>query len=327
MNQHLQFLGWQIDAGQSHHGVVMNDAQLANLCDLFEKMNTPLAAVELISRKNSHAPQKVYTEYALSNFDWLPYQQGFDLASSYISTGKRLINWGGDHSIGFATSGAFCKQYPDGMVVWIDAHADLNLPAVSPSGNLHGMPVSLLMNLDNIAKKTVPWMSNFLPAENLIYVGLRDLDPFEVKMLNRLNIKFFSAKEVHNRGIHHVTANILESCAQRDVHVSFDIDSVCPKFAPSTGLRVAGGLLPYQIMILARELSQQTKVRSVDVVEINSQIGSQLDVLRTQMIAIEFIKQLFPNDSTNTTLWRPYDRTCFSDKNQHTVANESGFQI
>jgi len=140
-----------------------------------------------------------------------------------------------------------CSQYPDACVIWIDAHADLNTVATTDSGNLHGMPVSFLLGLTGNEElhANFSWISsapnNKLQPSRLVYIGLRDVDDGEKKILKDHGIKAFSMHHVDKYGIGMVVEMALDHVnPNRDlpIHLSFDVDALDPSVAPSTGTPV-----------------------------------------------------------------------------------------
>lgn len=216
-----------------------------------------------------------------------------------LSQNSILLNWGGDHSVGLSTVGAFSATYPRGYVLWIDAHADLNLPHVSPTGNLHGMPLSILLNLDDSRSTYLPWIRKSLLPEKLIYIGARDLDAFEVETIKNLNIKIIPAEEVRLLGMSTIAQEIYSIVADDPLHISFDIDSVSPDLAPSTGVPSLKGLEIQDLNELAKIISKHKEIKSVDVVEINPKIGNQNDVAQTYKIAFNFLTLLFQGEKND----------------------------
>ncbi len=109
--------------------------------------------------------------------------------------GKFVLSLGGDHSIALGSVAGILGARPETGVVWVDAHADINTPAMSPSGNMHGMPVAFLMGLSPVAKiPGLEWMENLpkLAPEKIVYIGLRDIDAHERVLLKKLNITCFT---------------------------------------------------------------------------------------------------------------------------------------
>lgn len=140
-----------------------------------------------------------------------------------------------------------CSHHPNACVIWIDAHADINTVATTDSGNLHGMPVSFLLGLPGNEElhANFSWLTNAsnvkLLASRLVYIGLRDVDAGEKKILKDHGIKAFSMHHVDKYGIGKVVEMALDHVnPNRDlpIHLSFDVDALDPSVAPSTGTPV-----------------------------------------------------------------------------------------
>ena len=137
------------------------------------------------------------------------------------------------------------SKYPDACLIWIDAHADINTVESTDSGNLHGMPVSFLLGLpgnDPVAQSPFGWLKPVLKANKLVYIGLRDVDNGEKKILRDHGIKAFSMHDVDKHGIGKVVELALDHVnPKRDlpIHLSFDVDALDPSVAPSTGTPVS----------------------------------------------------------------------------------------
>ena len=121
-------------------------------------------------------------------------------------------------------SGTFA-QYPDACLIWIDAHADINTPLTTESGNLHGCPVSFLLGLPGTDIPEYNWIKPLLKKDRLVYIGLRDVDSGEKKILRENGIKAFSMHEVDKYGIGKVVDMALDAVnpnRDRPIHLSFD---------------------------------------------------------------------------------------------------------
>eukprot|EP01126_Amoeba_proteus_P017972 TRINITY_DN1890_c0_g1_i21.p1 TRINITY_DN1890_c0_g1~~TRINITY_DN1890_c0_g1_i21.p1 ORF type:complete len:626 (-),score=107.51 TRINITY_DN1890_c0_g1_i21:486-2363(-) len=151
-------------------------------------------------------PSKNWNEYGLSN----TIQVGLGCEALYkavkypIQQGHFLLNLGGDHSCAIGSITALAENYPNLGVIWVDAHADANTPHTSPSGNLHGMPLSFLLKL--IDPTRIPgfkWMPKkaILSPDRVVYIGLRDVDLLEKQVVRDIGLKYFSMKEVDKYGI------------------------------------------------------------------------------------------------------------------------------
>ena len=137
----MNFLGIGTQQGQQRSGLVTSP-ELA--LKLFPK-NWPLQSKHLLQNWNPH--RGYHKAEDLEVLNWSIYQEAFSIIKNNLLQGGLQLNWGGDHSIGLSTVAAFTSIYPEGHVLWIDAHADLNTPESSPTGNFHGMPLSLLLGI------------------------------------------------------------------------------------------------------------------------------------------------------------------------------------
>ncbi len=292
MKKQLNLLGLSFEIGQERKG-------LSYSYDFFKQYLSKWNSVrfEIIDRGEIIAvdknPIKVNSSESIELFDWSSYQKAYRKICHLLDEEETLLNWGGDHSVALSTVGAFCTKYPQGNVLWIDAHANLNLPHHSLTGNLHGMPLSVLLNLQNIQTDCFQWIQSQLRPENLIYLGLRDLDPFEQEMLHELQIVNYSAQDVKERGITSIALEISKRLTAQPLHISFDIDSVNPEYAPSTGIAVPEGLNPSDLHVLAQALHEHKNIKSMDVVEINPCLGTGPQILQTYDVAMGFMKGLF----------------------------------
>lgn len=236
------------------------------------------------------------------------------LEKAYLKTIKLLgsslcplLNWGGDHSMAIATVGAFKKIHPRGKVLWIDAHADLNVPDFSLSGSLHGMPLGLLFNFEKSFKNQLPWLEqDLLQPEDLIYFGVRDLDPYEQEIIEHHSITCYSYKHIQERGIETCLDEIKKLIGSAPLHVSFDIDSVDPELAPATGVLVSGGLNRQDLVKLAELIKNLKSLKSLDVAEINPSLGNAAQTHSTFASALLFLNSIF--------LGGKYERARHSDQ-------------
>ena len=296
MIKKINFSGIGFEVGQSKRGLSHSSNHARNYFSLLNDDGLEVVDNGDVDTQFLEDQVKVFKEVDLNKIDWHKFEQAYNKTLHLLNQNIPLLNWGGDHGIALSTVGAFTSFYQDGYVIWIDAHADLNLPDKSISGNFHGMPLAVLINLENIASDHFKWIKKTLDPEKLIYVGLRDIDPFELSIINSLNIKTYSYKNVLKKGIKNVANEILELTQDHPIHVSFDIDSMDPIFAPSTGVPVDYGLTPEDLNILSEELLKKSLIRSIDIVEINPLLGTTTQVEQTYLIAFNFLKSIFKNN-------------------------------
>ncbi|KAM4772517.1 arginase-1 [Rhinophrynus dorsalis] len=215
-------------------------------------------------------------------------------------SGRTCLVLGGDHSLAVGTIAGHAKVHPDLCVVWVDAHADINTPFTSPSGNLHGQPVSFLIKELKNKMPDIPgfsWVKPCLSAKDIVYIGLRDVDPGEHYILKTLGIKYYSMSEVDYLRIDKVMEETLEYLIgkkKRPIHLSFDIDGLDPSVAPATGTPVPGGLTYREGMYITEQLYKTGLLSAVDMMEVNPSRGeTERDIQITVKTALDMTLSSF----------------------------------
>jgi len=206
-----------------------------------------------------------------------------------LEDGTFVVSLGGDHSISMGTVPGAAAGRRTG-VVWVDAHADLNTPDTSPSGNIHGMPLAHLLGRGD-PRLTGIWGGGALLApEDLVFVGLRSIDEGEKALIRDANVGAYTMKEIDQRGIARVAADVLERLAHVDrLHISFDADALDPDLAPGVGTPVPGGLSYREAHLLMELLADSGRPTSLDLVEVNPILDTQN---RTAAIMVEMAASL-----------------------------------
>ncbi|TDZ18298.1 Arginase [Colletotrichum sidae] len=201
--------------------------------------------------------------------------------------GRLTLTLGGDHSIAIGTIAGSAKATRERLgreiaVIWVDAHADINTPETSDSGNIHGMPVAFLTGL---AKEEKPeyfgWIGeeHLLSIKKLVYIGLRDVDPGEKRILRENGIKAFSMFDIDRYGIGRVMEMALAHIGtDTPIHLSFDVDALDPQWAPSTGTPVRGGLTLREGDYICECVHETGSLVAVDLVEVNPRLANEQDV-------------------------------------------------
>jgi arginase len=192
-----------------------------------------------------------------------------------LNDGKFPLLLGGDHSLSIGTIAGLSEHLRRSRakmgVIWLDAHADMNTPATTPSGNVHGMPLAVAVGLGADPLVRFRGFSPKVDAKNVVLIGARDLDPGERRNIADARIHAFTMNDVDRRGISSVVeeAIALATADTQALHVSFDMDVVDPQIAPGVGTPVRGGL-SYREAHLAMELIAESKrLTSLEVVEAN----------------------------------------------------------
>lgn len=177
---------------------------------------------------------------------------------------------GGDHSISIATGASSLNKNKDTKFIWIDAHADINTYKESNTKNYHGMPLSFLTGLDK--NTSFRFIRNNLPYKNLYYIGLRDVDNFEKKILKINNISSSSYQSI-NKDYNDVYIKLKKFINNSPVHISFDVDSIDPKYISSTGTIVKNGININSAKKLLKILLEKENIICLDIVEMNMDIN------------------------------------------------------
>ncbi|KAL8330112.1 hypothetical protein RB601_008208 [Gaeumannomyces tritici] len=189
---------------------------------------------------------------------------------AHAREGRMVLTLGGDHSIAIGTIGGVA-------VIWVDAHADINTPETSGSGNIHGMPVSFLTGLATEDKQEYfGWLEpeHRLSLTKLVYIGLRDVDADEKKILRDNKIKAFSMFDIDRYGIGRVMEMALAHIgSDTPIHLSFDVDALDPMWAPSTGTPVRGGLTLREGDFICESVHETGQLVAVDLVEVNPSLA------------------------------------------------------
>ncbi|HZS31067.1 MAG TPA: arginase [Gaiellaceae bacterium] len=192
------------------------------------------------------------------------------LVADAAGRGALPLVLGGDHSVALGSLVGMAKARGAGGVVWIDAHGDLNTPATSPSGNVHGMVLAAALGLAGAAFRRDGWPIPAVESGKLALVGVRSLDDGERALLRKLDAKVFTMSEVDRIGVEPCMREALAHAAGAAfLHVSLDMDVVDPEYAPGVGTPVRGGLSYREAHLALETVAEFGLVDSMDVVEVN----------------------------------------------------------
>ncbi|KAJ1662839.1 Arginase, catabolizes arginine to ornithine and urea [Coemansia sp. RSA 1813] len=216
-----------------------------------------------------------------------------DQVRAHCEKRRMCVTLGGDHSIAMGTLSGSTAVYGDDLcVVWVDAHADINTPDTTESGNLHGCPLSFILGLCE-AKAPFDWMTPRLRKDRLVYIGLRDVDAGEKAILRAHGIKAFSMHDVDKHGIGKVVEMALDH-VNRDrslpVHMSFDVDALDPSVAPATGTPVRGGLTFREGHYICEAVAESGCLVALDLVEVNPSLGDPESLRQTVAVGCSLVR-------------------------------------
>ncbi|MBV6404238.1 MAG: arginase [Flavobacteriales bacterium] len=204
----------------------------------------------------------------------------------YVRNNTFPIVVGGDHSIAIGSVSGTKMAFPNERlgVVWIDAHADLHSPWTTPSGNVHGMPLALLMHIEKKGRnrpriftmdvwdrlRKIGMGGPKLTPSDLVFIALRDYEPEERAIIEEHRIKVITVEDIRRRGADAaVRETLAHLTACEHIHVSFDVDSLDPSISVGTGTPVPGGLKLDEASTLLSGLCTDPRTVTLDVVEIN----------------------------------------------------------
>ncbi|HEX6227494.1 MAG TPA: arginase [Chryseolinea sp.] len=200
----------------------------------------------------------------------------------------------GDHCTAYGTIAGIKKADPKVRlgVIWIDAHADIHTPFTTPSGNMHGMALSMACGIDNLECKvndprgeTLEYWEQIknvgIPGpkvypEDIVYIGVRDLEKPENYLINKYNINFIETEDIKKLGAAKIAERALQMLDHCDlIYVSFDVDTLDSRISTGTGTPVPNGLTVEEAKILNAELAKNTKVCAWEIVEVNPTLDTE----------------------------------------------------
>src|SRR5689334_2268077 len=199
---------------------------------------------------------------------------------------------GGDHSIAigsFAGAASYSRKREETLgLIWFDAHADMNTPETTPSGNIHGMPLASLLGYGAPELTNVAGFAPKLDPSLCAHIGARDIDPGERELIRKLGMRFFTMREIDERGLAVCIDEAIRIAQQGSggYAVTFDIDVLDPGDAPGSGTLVRGGLTYRESHLAMEKIAETDRMRSLEIVEINT----ALDVNnKTAELGVELI--------------------------------------
>ena len=207
-----------------------------------------------------------------------------DLAGTVEGTldqGEFPLVLGGDHSQAIGTISGMAKHLRrknlDLGVFWCDAHTDMNTPDSSPSGNIHGMPLSVLLGNGPKELTSIAGRTPALKPENVVIFGVRQVDAKEAKLVKELGVRVFTMSEIDARGASACLEEAMEilNKASGGIHLSYDLDGSDPMVAPGVGTPVPGGLNFRESHLVCEVLARSNKLVGMEVVELNPTMDTE----------------------------------------------------
>ncbi|MFZ2989603.1 arginase [Ideonella sp.] len=218
-----------------------------------------------------------------------------DAVYAELSAGRMPILLGGDHCLGLGSISAVARHCRDTgkklRILWLDAHADFNTSELTPSGNIHGMPVACLCGH---GPKELIEIGGQVPAINpkwIRQIGIRSVDAGEKRFVHQVGLEVFDMRYIDEMGMRHAMELALATLdANTHLHVSFDVDFLDPDIAPGVGTTVPGGPTYREAQLCMEMIADTGRMASLDVMELNP----ALDIRnKTADVAVDLIESLF----------------------------------
>jgi len=275
MTAHL--IGVPLDLGGNRRGVDMGPSaiRIATLAEQLGGLGVTVVdkgdiPTPLPETKGPGDPRKRYVKEIAKVC-----QRLFQTSLASLHEGALPIVLGGDHSLGAGSVAATAawmatRQQPLG-VIWVDAHADINSPATSPSGNVHGMPLAALLGGEPHELSRIGGDQPSIRPEHTVLVGIRNLDDREKEIVKASGVHAFTMKDIDRLGIAEVMDRALAAASKGTggVHVSFDLDVCDPAIAPGVGTPVKGGLDYREAHFVMEAVAESGRLVALDLVEVN----------------------------------------------------------
>ena len=296
MNKQISIIGAPTDIGAGSRGASMGPEALrvAGIVPVLQGHG-----LEVADRGNLNGPAN----------PWLPPVNGYRhlhevvawnqavhaAMHAELSLGRLPILLGGDHCLGIGSISAvarFCREANKKLrVLWLDAHADFNTHSLTPSGNVHGMPVAVLCGH---GPQELIEIGGTVPAINpkvVRQIGIRSVDEGEKRLVHEVDLEVFDMRYIDEMGMRHAMELALATIdANTHLHVSFDVDFLDPDIAPGVGTTVKGGPTYREAQLCMEMIADTGALASLDVIKLNP----ALDVRnRTAEVAVDLIESLF----------------------------------
>ena len=292
MPQKIRIIGVPMDLGASRRGVDMGPSAL-RVAGLQARIKTLGHQVEDIG--NIPVKQAEEQHYGEKRAKYLA--EISDTCNELAATVQKSLEegftplvLGGDHSIAVGTMSGVAAHYRKDKkqvgYVWLDAHGDMNTPETSPSGNVHGMPLASVMGYGPPELVELLGFKPKVEPQNLVIVGVRDLDAQEKKLVKKSGVHVFTMRDIDERGMREVMSETLKFATDDTggIAVSLDMDFVDPMDAPGVGTPVRGGVTYREAHLAMEMIADSEAMASLEVVEINPVIDEHN---RTALLGVE----------------------------------------
>lgn len=292
----VSILGAPTDVGAGHRGARLGPDAL-RIAGLHEALAG--RGIEVVDRGNLVGPHNPWLE-ATDGYRHLAEVTEWnrivmDAVLAELREGRMPILLGGDHCLGLGSITAVARHCRDTgkqlRVLWLDAHADFNTSSVTPSGNIHGMPVACLCGL---GPRPLTHLGGDAPAitpDVVRQIGIRSVDPGEKQLIKEHGLDVYDMRYIDEVGMKRVMEEALDGMDDdTHLHVSFDVDFLDPLIAPGVGTTVPGGPNYREAQLVMEMIADTGRMASLDIVELNPVLDSKN---ATALLAVDLVESLF----------------------------------
>jgi arginase len=275
----VDVIGVPMDLGADRRGVDMGPSAIR-----YARLKESLERLHIVVRDHGNlvVPVPESASSDVQNAKYFPIIRDVchELATvveAVVRDGRFPLVLGGDHSIAMGTlAGVYRATGKQPGVIWVDAHGDINTPLTSPSGNVHGMPLHFALEEHSVT------------PERMVFIGLRDVDEGERRIIRELGVKAFTMSDIDRLGMSRVIEEALSiaTAGGNALHVSFDMDGIDPSEAPGVGTAVRGGISYREAHTLMEAVARSHKLESLEITEINPILDREN---QTAILAVELI--------------------------------------
>jgi arginase len=292
----VSLLGAPTDVGAGHRGAGLGPEAL-RIAGLAEALVA--RGIDVADRGNLPGPRNPWTtpkdgyRHLAEVTEWN--RIVMDAVTAELEAGRMPILLGGDHCLGVGSITAVanhCRKAGKKLrVIWLDAHADFNTHTVTPSGNIHGMPVACLCGL---GPRELTHLGGSAPAVDpgeIRQIGIRSVDEGEKRLVKEHGLDVYDMRYIDEVGMRRAMEEALEGAdADTHVHVSFDVDFLDPSIAPGVGTTVPGGPNYREAQLVMEMIADSGRMGSLDIVELNPLLDAQN---ATAKLAVDLVESLF----------------------------------
>ena len=298
-NKIMEIIGVQMDKGAQRRGVDMGPSAIryAGLCETLAELGYEVHDCEDISSTNSkpkthnaviNRDSPLKNVEAVNEMNSLLYEKILET----LESGRFPVVLGGDHSIAAGSVTAMQQHFGKIGLVWIDAHGDFNNAESSPTGNIHGMPLSAITG--NGPDEILPFKKRdtaFIDPKNTVIIGAREIDRKERELIKNAGISVFTIADIDKDGMYYVISEAVRLACDgtEGIFLSFDLDAIDPTVAPGVGTPVYGGLTYREAHLLCEYIASCNKLLGIEIVELNPILDSRN---RTGEAAVRLISSL-----------------------------------